>query len=210
MHSLRWTWICALIPSPGHKGSLVEQNWLAPALIGALASYVVGRLRDWQANTQKARGLLRGIFIEIDRAEECASAYVLEAKRHDAWTPNYRIELDFLRSGVSSLMELSVLRSLEVAAIHRLYIFASEVNRCLESLARMYEHAPPQPLPAVKEALSRRAGFENRQFPEISHQMLTETSRTILKCQNLLEVVPKARSAANAALERIEWLEPQD
>jgi hypothetical protein len=188
----------------------VEQNWFAPALIGALASYVVGRIRDWQTNAQKARGLLRGMLIEIDRARECASAYVMEAERRDVWTPNYRIELDFLRSGVSTLMELSALQSLEVAAIHRLYIFASEVNRCLESLARMYEHAPPLPLSKGLEAISRRAGFGNQQPPEISHQMRTETSRTIVKCQNLLEVIPKAQLAANAALERLEWLEPQD
>lgn len=189
----------------------MEQHWLAPALIGAVASYLFGGVRVWQTNTQRALGLLRGILIEIDRAEECASTYIREAASTPVWTPAYRVEIDFLRTGVGALMELRALTSLEVAAIHRLYISSSEVNRCLESLARMYEHAPPQPQSETMERISRRAGFPINQGPaELSHQMRAETGRTTGKCQHVLDEVPKARAAATAALDRIAWLESQD
>jgi hypothetical protein len=74
----------------------------------------------------------------------------------------------------------------------------------------MYEHTPSQRLPERLEELSRRAGFIDRQPPTISHQMQTETRRTVAKCKHVLAEVPKARAAATTALVRLQWLELQD
>src|SRR5579872_833097 len=144
------------------------------ALIGAVAGYLAGRVTDWQSNAQQARGVLHAALIEIDRAEECARLYLKDAGTRNAWAPAYRIELDFLGSGVRDLLELRALRPNEVRAIHRLYIAASEVNRCLESLARLQEGSTP----------------------EGAVPMVIETSRTRIKCENVLQSLPAARTAA--------------
>ena len=164
---------------------------IVAALVGAFASIAVRAVNSWLENSARAVGLLRGVLIEIDRAEECASTYIKEQSDRLAWAPAYRIQLDFLHSGVRTLMELRALSPDQVVAIHRLYIFASEVNWCLESLARMRERP-------------------DSRSDSTSRLMKEETNRTTGKCQHVLEEVPKARAAAEAALRRIAWREQQD
>ncbi|HKT73976.1 MAG TPA: hypothetical protein VJQ47_13875 [Steroidobacteraceae bacterium] len=142
----------------------------------------------------------------MDHAHACASAYLAEAVHRLAWTPAYRIELDFLQSGVRTLLELRALRPEEVTAIHGLYVSVSEVNRCLESLTRLYERASPD---SLDDAWGGSAAT-GPSPPILPPQMPLETQRTIIKCQNVLRQLPEARAAAESALGRLTWLEPQD
>ena len=164
-------------------------NWGGPALVGALVAFLLNRAYDWHRNSDRARGLLRGILLEIDYAAECANEYNVVYASKKIWSPAYRLGTEFMRTGLPTLIELGALRAGEARIVFELYIACTEANRCLDQVAAL--------IPEYEESLAK------------ARRAARETSRTRGKFKSVSEKAPTARGAAQAALERMAWYEQQ-
>jgi hypothetical protein len=99
--------------------------------------------------------------------------------------PSYRLPTAFTEACILWFAEGTKLSADELRELHTACISAQEVNRCLEE--------------AIGVSLTPRAEYGG------SSQWLTfaVTNHAKLKCENLLAQVPKARTVATKAIERM-------
>lgn len=169
------------------------QSLATSALAATFAAVGLNRAIEWQRVSMAARAQLRGILLEIAHAERCAEQY-LSCAAPRVVAPVYRVATRFLESSVERLATSATLQNMEAQVLHGLYIGADEINRALDALAAV-AGAPIPPLGQTNPlSAMRRSDLE---------ELITK------RFQELLPLLPKARAAAEAALARIAWFEPQ-
>jgi len=133
LHSDQTTRSLNLVANGGIK--MTGQTILTSSIFASLFVFIASRVQESMAKNQKALGMLNGILLEIDYGEQCACAYLKDSNTNPLWSPAYRIAVDFCQSSIPWLATERKLSREEVAAIHRFYICATEMTRCLDALA---------------------------------------------------------------------------
>ena len=167
------------------------QSFATSALAAALAAVALNRAIEWRKEALTARAQLRGILLELAYAERCLDKF-LQRKPELISDPGYRLATQFLGTAIGTLTARGALRSAEAERLHQLYIDAEAVNRSLDSVT----------VPASAPT------------PTLGHlgavMFIKSTLRVRDAFKQLQQGLPAARAAAEAALARIPWLEPQD
>lgn len=171
---------------------------LTSSLVAAVVSFALTQAHLWQSSGRKSRALLRGILLEIDYAEECATSYIKDSSSKLVWSPAYRASIEFLRSGIPVLAENGHLKDDGVKALYTLYLAATDANRSLDELAVLLRQ-PDQDAVVQRDAPLRL-------YPK-NNTASAETSRARAKFEHVLNAVPSSRLSASRALEALRWFE---
>lgn len=163
---------------------------LGSSALASVVAFLFNRAYEAMAQNKKAAGILRGILLEIDHAEGCGRAYVNDSSNNPLWSPAYRIAIEFCQSGLAWLAAENKLKANEATDLHRYFICATELNRCLDKLA---DHCG--------QILSN---------PNTVPDAVQEQNRTRVKSNNLVQASLQARIAVKTALDRVSWYDPNE
>lgn len=164
------------------------------SLIAAVVTVVLGVALRWQEQAHRSRAFLRGILLEMQHAEFCATEY-LKNSSDKPWSPGNRIVLVFTEKGLPMIAETGHLLPDEIESMHLFFICSTEANRSLDSLERIHSTVPSGD--NANHSLLIRDGL-----------LRSETSRARIKMKNLIKSIPSARDASSDALSRLKWFEP--
>jgi len=150
-----------------------------------VAAFALNRLYEAMSSDRKGAARLRATLLDLDKMEECADEYM---KPDSPTTPAYRLPTTFLQGALLWFSDGAKLTPEELRELHELYSDAIEVNRCLDQA-----HAASTAATNAPEFGGHGAVLGAQ----------AERNRLPLKCQNVLDQLPKARAAAEAAIKRM-------
>lgn len=171
------------------------QSLATSALAATIAAVALNRAIEWQKSAARARAQLRGILLELAHAQRCADRFLTNAEPRFADVV-YRIVTQYLGSSIEPLAAGGALRQPEAERLHQLYIEADEVNKALDALAVISGTSTAAPRGDLTVLVTMR-------------QMGTATLARKL-FESLREDLPAGRAAAEAALARLAWFDPQN
>ena len=172
------------------------QTIATSALAATIAAVALNQAVDWQRRGSRARAQLRGILLELAHAQHCIERFEGKSASPGYVTPVYRIATQFLGSSIEGLAAAGALKQAEAEQLHRFYIESDETNKALDAIA-VFSISQPHTAEQI-EALREFLGAAS--FTQLAEERFSR----------LREDLPAARAAAEAALDRIAWFEPQN